>query len=102
MNLAKNQTIQQLSSLFASVDDRSSNHKVWVDWAGNVHVDKSEVFQGIEESSVKCHLETCIQGNGYVGIEASRDKRYVEKELKDLLICWKKELIGYMDWIPCD
>jgi hypothetical protein len=59
-----------------------------------------EMLKPDEHPVVKFHFETYIRGNGYVGLKASRDRKYMQKELDNLLVCWKKGVTGYLDWIP--
>jgi hypothetical protein len=46
---------------------------------------------------VKFHFETYIQGNGYCGVDAARDKDYVRKEFEMLVKAWRHNYEGHLD-----
>lgn len=58
-----------------------------LDEVGNINID-----------NLLFRFETLMQGNGYVGIEASNDERYVKEVFNNLKENWPNPKTSYMDY----
>jgi hypothetical protein len=93
MNLNLLPTVLQLQSLIASVDDAAGHHILWVDTSGNVNVTQlpdgvTPVGYSEKNKNIRLRFETYCAGNGYVGLEASKDNEYIEELFKSLVTKW--------------
>jgi hypothetical protein len=50
------------------------------------------------KGKIKFRYETLVAGNGYVGFEAAKDKKYIKELYKDLKNDWKKNRTGFIDY----
>ena len=96
MNLTKNPTAEELSKLLGSVDDNAGHHVLWVDHAGEVHVDLEQEFDD-NNPQLRFRYETYLSGNEYVGEKAVADRDYVEWLLGQLVEDWNTGETGYVD-----
>jgi hypothetical protein len=103
MNMAANPTRPQLDGLIATADDEAAHHMLWLDFQGGVHLtalpnDLTPAgFAKTNSNVVKFRLETFNRGNGYVGLEAVKDKRWMERLFIALDQAWKMDETGYCD-----
>jgi len=93
MNVNNNPTLEHVRSMFASADDNIGHHCLWIDMAGEVHLDTIPEHltpNGFEDSqpTMAVRFETFCQGNGYVGNEAVKDDRFMAEVLDDLVRVW--------------
>lgn len=103
MNMNKNPTRDELKQLLSGADDEAAHHMVWVGFDGEVHIDPiphhlSPV--GYYESMkdvMKFRLETCQQGNRYVGDAAAADRTWVDQLFGALEKNWTSGFTGYQD-----
>ncbi len=103
MNLLANPTEAELAALFASCDDSAANHMLWVSKTGQVHLDPipqelSPVgYFEKRKSEHQFRYETFGQGNGYTGMKAAADKRWIKQILTSLKRDWENGTRGYTD-----
>lgn len=98
----KNPDINALRAAMAACDDDAGHHIEWVDNEGIAHItcikDESPAGWGTKnKGKVKFRLETCNQGNGYVGPKAASDPKHVQRIYNALVDNWKKGTTGYID-----
>jgi len=103
MNLATNPSIEDLIILVSQFHDDESDHIIWVDKDGDVHItplseDLTPAGWTTQNSElIKFRLETLMEGNGYVGIDASQDDSWINRLYKALITNWEKDSQGYID-----
>jgi hypothetical protein len=104
LNMKKGFSENDLCQLLSSCDDLEGHHIIWVDNNGNVDIallPKKLTPAGWANSmkdKIKFRYETLVSGNGYVGFEAAKDKKYVKELYKDLMKDWGKNRTGYIDY----
>lgn len=104
MDLTNNPTKEELRDLLASAEDDKYHHIIWVDKLGIVYITPLDGDLSpagwFEENRhrVKFRYETCVCGNDYVGENASRDEKYVNKLFSELLRDWQQGKMGYIDY----
>ncbi|MGD0096320.1 MAG: hypothetical protein ABSB60_07490 [Terracidiphilus sp.] len=102
MNLASNSTPQELASMLAKLNDKTAHHMIWVDYAGDVHIealprDMAPVtFSKENEARIKFRFETLERGKGYVGPLAATDNLWVGHLYTSLVDCWKEGVEGFV------
>lgn len=99
MNLNNDPSVSDLASIIAKCDDNSSHHVLWVDVAGNVYVTPLNGitpvgFEEQQKSNLAMRYETFGQGNGYVGIDASKDTVFLQGVLNHLIANWAEREPG--------
>jgi hypothetical protein len=104
MNLGENPTLSEVRAVLASVDDSAGNHMMWVDWNGEVHLDRLDANQApadfTEEhrDSVKFRFETWCTGNDYCGAHAANEESWVATVYEDLVDAWAEDRRGLLDY----
>ena len=94
---------EQLIRLIASKDDNAGHHMLWVSIDGDVLLDtipKDQSPVGYAKSleeRIQFRLETMMAGNGYVGTNAARDEKWVDRLYTALLKYYEGGLKGYID-----
>lgn len=82
----------QLVSAIANGDDSKTNALI-LNTSGFYEIREiDEVNLNIKIPSIVVRNEAFIEGNGYVGKEASEDKRFIEDIYNDTLECWLNHL----------
>jgi hypothetical protein len=100
----KTVTLQELTGLYAALDDEAAHHVLWVDHSGEIHIDPIPDnltpvgFAAKIGSALKFRWETWVIGNGYVGTKAAKDRKYMEKQLAELKRDWARGVTGYVDY----
>lgn len=93
MNLNQNPTKEQLKTLFSVCDDTAGHHVLWVSRNGDVALtplpSKTNPV-GFDQLNPELLLryETFVQGNGYVGQQASEDENFMDRIFKSLQREW--------------
>lgn len=93
----------ELAGLIASVDDAFAHHMLWIHHDGSVQIsavpeDLTPVgFAEINKNAIKFRLETFAKGNGYVGVKAAQDQRYIARLYRALDVAWKTNETGYSE-----
>ncbi len=100
MNLANGPTKDPLRQLLVSCDDDAGDHIIWVDWAGNVHIDTAgdltpSGWEDANKDRMKFRTETCSRGNKYLGEEAADSDSWVDSLFEWLTRCWETGTRGY-------
>jgi hypothetical protein len=104
LNLKKGFTVDDLCQLLSSCDDIEGNHIIWVDHDGNLNITllpnkfTPAGWDNSMKGKIKFRYETLVAGNGYVGFEAAKDKKYIKELYKDLKNDWKKNRTGFIDY----
>jgi hypothetical protein len=96
VNLNQSPTIDQLKIIFASCNDKSAHHILWVDHHGEVQIsplpeDINPSGFSIRFPTVVLRYETFQCGNGYVGQKASEDDPFMQRLLNSLITEWKTQ-----------
>jgi hypothetical protein len=92
MNLAQNPSAEQLRSLLRGCDDQHSDHFLWVEHSGAVHITPDP--PGVQS---KFYFEGFLHGNGWTGPQAALDDVWVNKLLGGLMRSWQNGSTGYID-----
>ena len=88
-------TLENVKKLIASKDD-SKNRQIRISKTGEVYI--SDEVGNVNIDNVLVRFETLMQGNGYLGIEASNDETYVERIFNDLKENWPNPKSSYIDY----
>lgn len=103
MNLQNNPVISDLIAIFASRNDETDSHILWVDHHAEVFLDPIRNnmtpagWDDANKGRYKFRFESYVQGKGYVGVTASQDVKWMEQVFNGLLDNWKKGTTGYVD-----
>jgi len=103
MNLTKSPSKDDLRALLAACDDNAGHHVIWVSHDGEVHIEL--LPEGLtpahwamqNESRIKFRYETFITGNGYVGLGASTDMKWIDTLFSLLLRDWDRDAHGFIE-----
>lgn len=87
-------TMDAVRRLIASKDD-SQDRQLRVTTSGKVFI--SDEIGNINLSGILFRLETWIQGNGYCGVDAAKDDKWVEIVLEDLDRNWPNPSSSFID-----
>ena len=106
MNLTDSPSHNELRKLLASVehDGPAQRYILWVDVEGGVHLDLLESttpkqFASERKDKMKFRLESLPDGTkGYVGIEASKDDKWVSDLFRVLTRAWKNGCRNLVDY----
>lgn len=102
MNLNFEPNINKLKSLINECDDANFNHIIWVSINGDVKIEKftennpSDKFEKLHEDRLKFWLGVYYRGNGYVGIEAANDEKYLTELYNQLITYWDQGAKGHI------
>ena len=88
-------TLENVKKLIASKDD-SQNRQLRVSKSGIAYI--SDEVGSVNVDDVLFRFETLMQGNGYVGIEASNDESYVKEVFYNLKENWPNPKASYIDY----
>ena len=103
MNLNQSPSKAQLKSLLAAADDSAGHHILWVDKAGEVHLDLlpedlSPIgFENAKQEDMQFRLETLQVENGYTGSDAAADQNWIDELYDGLTSHWTAKSTGYID-----
>ena len=97
INDPKEFTVPNFARLLASKDD-SQHRQLRVSKDGYVYL--SDVIGNLEIDDVKFAFESWMQGNGYCGLEAAADAKYVADEYEMVRVAWDKGLTGIIELDP--
>jgi hypothetical protein len=87
-------TLDAVRRLIASKDD-SKNRQLRVATSGKAFI--SDDIGNINLSEILFRLETWIQENGYCGVEAAQDDKWVETVFNDLAQNWPNPSSNFID-----
>lgn len=88
-------TIDQVRNMISNADDMINN-QIRVTKTGNVYV--STVVGAKDISDLKFRYETYLAGNGYVGLKAAADNKYIQNLYNRLRRDWRLGNSGYIDY----
>lgn len=88
-------TIENVKKMIASKDD-SKNRQIRVNKKGLAYI--SDEVGNINVEDLAFRFETLMSGNGYTGIEASNDERYVLGVFNHLKENWPNPKASYIDY----
>lgn len=94
LNDKNNLTLESIAKLLASKDD-SQSRQLRVTKDGIAYL--SDEIGNINIDGLAFRLETWDRGNGYTGIEASKDTKWVQQVHKDLNANWPNPKSSYID-----
>lgn len=92
---SENLTYTNVKELIASKDD-SVNRQLRISNDGFAYISDDCGFKNLE--NVLCRFETWSAGNGYCGIDASNDSRYVKEVLMNLKENYPEPKNSYIDY----
>lgn len=83
-------SMESLRSAIAAADDSAGNHVLWVDSAGQVHLDvlpeeMSPVDFQHSQPTMRARLPTLGQDNGYTGAAAAQDEEWMGSLYRTLI-----------------
>ena len=90
----KTLTRDELVELIRNGNDNHHN-QIRVREDGTIFLSSIVGAESIE--GLRFRFETCDAGNGYVGVEAAKDKEYIDALYKGLLKAWNNGRRGYID-----
>lgn len=93
--------MSDFTNLIGSVDDESAHHILWVDVGGDVLIEPimeiTPARWATNNPILQFRLETFVCGNGYMGREASRDRKWINRLYVAIIDNWRKGRRGYID-----
>ncbi|WP_294154985.1 hypothetical protein [uncultured Clostridium sp.] len=87
-------TRDQLIDLIGKGDDNYDN-QIRVKNDGTIFLSRTVGAEDI--SDLRFRFETCDAGNGYVGLEAAQDDKYIDALYNGLIKTWNANKTGYID-----
>lgn len=87
-------TEEKCAELFSEADDRILN-QLRIDFNGFVFISKK--VGAMELENIKARWETFGRYNEYVGPQAASDDKYIERQFKQIKLCWERNVTGYID-----
>lgn len=102
MNLKNNPTKKQLRALLRECDDNADNHILYVTVNGDVKIEEvggttPAIWEEDHEGIMQFRLETFDEGNGYTGVKAANDQKWVDRVYDAITKAWASGDTGYVD-----